>query len=134
MAIQVSTPCVEELGDVVRALAAWQDDASPMQVHPGDLGWFWQFGAEATAAAVRIWTRDEKIIAIGLLDGPDVLRLTVAPDARQDETLAERMVSDVTDRVFPTGRVAVEAPNGTLVQQRLTDAGWDLGESWTFAS
>ena len=130
MGIEVSTPGVDELGDVVRALADWQGDASPMQLHPGDLGWFGQFGAAATAAAIRIWTR-EQIVAIGFLDGPDVLRLTVAPDARQDETLAERLVSDVTDSVFSTGRAAVEAPNGTLVQQRLTDAGWDLGESWT---
>jgi len=39
-----------------------------MQLHPGDLGWFWRFGAEATAAAVRTSSRDGQILAVGLLD------------------------------------------------------------------
>ena len=51
------------------------------RLHPGDLGWFWRFGAEATAAAVRTWSRDGRILAVGLLDGPGLLRLTIAPDA-----------------------------------------------------
>jgi hypothetical protein len=41
-----------------------------MQLHPGDVGWFWRFGAEATAAAARTWSRDGRILAVGLLDGP----------------------------------------------------------------
>ncbi|GAA3795472.1 hypothetical protein GCM10022206_39050 [Streptomyces chiangmaiensis] len=58
-----------------------------MQLHPGDLGWFWRFGAEATAAAVRTWSRDGQILAVGLLDGPELLRLTIAPDAHRDEAI-----------------------------------------------
>nr|BFE81799.1 hypothetical protein GCM10020093_044000 [Planobispora longispora] len=62
----------------------------------GDLGWFWRFGAEATAAAVRTWSRDGRILAVGLLDHPRLLRLAVAPDAQRDEELARRLVEDVT--------------------------------------
>jgi hypothetical protein len=74
VAIELSTPDVDELGDAVRALRDWQRDDSPIQLHPGDLGWYWQFGAEAVAAAVRTWSREGHLLAIGFLDGPDVLR------------------------------------------------------------
>jgi GNAT superfamily N-acetyltransferase len=132
--VELGTPGVDGLSDVVRALREWQHDASSMQLHPGDLGWFWQFGAEATAAAIRTWKRAGQILAVGLLDSPDVLRLTVAPAAARDDGLARRLVADVANPergVLPVGRVSIETPNGTLVQDRLTDAGWNLDEPWT---
>jgi hypothetical protein len=46
------------LGEAVRVLREWQYDRAPVQLHPGDLGWYWRFGAEATGAAVRTWSRD----------------------------------------------------------------------------
>jgi hypothetical protein len=105
-----------------------------MRLHPGDLGWFWRFGAEATALAIRTWSRGGHVLAIGLLDGPDVLRLTVAPEAQRDEGLARQVVSDVAEPergVLPPGKVSVETPNRTFVQDALTDAGWNLDEPWT---
>jgi len=105
-----------------------------MQLHPGDLGWFWQFGAEATAAAVRTWIRDGQILAVGLLDGPTLLRLTLAPDAQRDEELAHQLVEDVTEPergVLPAGKVNVEAPQGALIQDLLFEAGWNADEPWT---
>jgi predicted N-acetyltransferase YhbS len=69
-----------------------------------------------------------------LLDGPDVLRLTVAPQARRDERLARQLVADLAEPergVLPPGRVSVETPNGALVQDVLTEAGWSLDEPWT---
>jgi hypothetical protein len=56
--IELNTPGVGELSDAVRGLREWQHNASPMQLHAGDLGWFSQFGAEATALAIRTWSRD----------------------------------------------------------------------------
>jgi len=134
VAIELRTPDVGELAGVVTALRAWQHDASPMQLHPGDLGWHWRWGAEAVAAAVRTWSRDGQLLAIGFLDGPDVLRATVAPPAWRDDTLAHRVVADLGDPsrgVLPAGKVAVEAPNGSRVQDLLTELGWGAGESWT---
>ena len=64
MAISLGTPEVVELSTVVDALREWQYDGAPMQLHPGDVGWFWRFGAEATAAAVRtvsVWLRTTRI-------------------------------------------------------------------------
>ncbi|MFE8945831.1 GNAT family N-acetyltransferase [Streptomyces sp. NPDC007856] len=134
MAIVLGMPGVDGLSEAVGVLREWQYDEAPMQLHPGDLGWFWRFGAEATAAAVRTWRRDGRILAIGLLDGRDLLRLTTAPDAQRDEELAQRLVEDVTEPergVLPAGRVYVEAPTGALVQDLLFEDGWDGDEPWT---
>lgn len=130
----LDTPGVAGLGEAVAALREWQDDAAPMQLHPGDLGWFWRFGAEATAAAVRTWSRNGRILAVGLLDDPKLLRLTTAPDAQHDEELGHQLVADVTDPargVLPEGRVSVEAPTGVLVQDLLPADGWKADEPWT---
>jgi ribosomal protein S18 acetylase RimI-like enzyme len=134
MAMVLGTPDVDGLREAVDVLREWQHDEAPMQLHPGDLGWFWRFGAEATAAAVRTWRRDGQILAVGLLDEPELLRLTTAPDVLRDEELAQRLVEDVTvpDRgVLVAGKVAVEAPQGALVHDLLFAAGWHVDEPWT---
>ncbi|MFB6437954.1 GNAT family N-acetyltransferase [Streptomyces sp. NPDC056411] len=134
MAMVLGKPGVDGLGGAVGVLREWQYDGAPMQLHPGDLGWFWRSGAEATAAAVRTWSRDGRILAVGLLDGPGLLRLTIAPDARGDEELARQLVADVTGPergVLPEGRVSVEAPTGALVRDLLFEEGWNTDEPWT---
>lgn len=134
MTIVLSTPAVDDLAGVVGALRGWQCEGSPMQLHPGDVGWFWRFGAVTTAAAVRTWSRDGRILAVGLLDGPDLLRMTMAPGVRQDEELAHSFVRDVTvpgRGVLPAGRAFIEAPTDAMVQVLLFGAGWSTGEPWT---
>ena len=134
MAIVLSTPTVDGLSDTVGVLREWQYDEAPFQLHPGDLGWFWRFGAAATAAALRTWSHDGHIIAIGLLDGPDLLRLTMAPAVRRDEELARRLVDDITQPqrgVLPPGNASVEAPADALLQELLLEDGWQADELWT---
>ncbi|MFD5163521.1 GNAT family N-acetyltransferase [Streptomyces hawaiiensis] len=134
MAIVMDVPGTDGLGEAVGVLREWQYDGAPMQLHPGDVGWFWRFGARATAAAVRTWSRDGRILAVGLLDGPELLRLTTAPDVRQDEQLAHQLVADLTDPergVLKEGRAHVEAPVGTPVQDLLYRDGWNVDEPWT---
>ncbi|MEV4749969.1 GNAT family N-acetyltransferase [Streptosporangium amethystogenes subsp. fukuiense] len=134
MAIVSGEPGVDGLSAVVDVLRDWQHDEAPPQLHPGDLGWFWRFGAEATAAAVRTWSRDGRILAVGLLDDPRVLRLAIAPDARRDEEVARRLVADMTEPergVLPEGRANVEAPMRALVRDLLSGNGWNAGEPWT---
>jgi GNAT superfamily N-acetyltransferase len=90
--------------------------------------------AEATAAAVRTWSRDGQILAVGLLDDPKLLRLAIAPDAQRDEELAQQLVEDVTEPargVRTEGTVCVDAPMGALVQDLLFEDGWTAGEPWT---
>ena len=134
MAIELSTPEVDELGEVLGALRGWQRDEPPMQLHPGDLGWYWRFGTEATAAAVRTWRRDGRVLAVGLLDERDLVRLALAPQDLQDEELAARVATDLSrpDRgVLGDGPVSAEVPRGALLQGRLSEAGWGSGEAWT---
>jgi ribosomal protein S18 acetylase RimI-like enzyme len=134
VAIVLGEPGVDGLGEAVRVLREWQYDGAPMQLHPGDLGWFWRFGAAAAAAAVRTWSRDGQLLAVGLLDGPKLLRLTLAPHAQRDEELAQQLVADVTEPergVLLAGRVNVEAPLGALVPDLLVENGWNADEPWT---
>ncbi|QIP83167.1 GNAT family N-acetyltransferase [Streptomyces sp. Tu 2975] len=134
MAIVLSMPGIDGLSEAVGVLREWQYDGAPMQLHPGDLGWFWRSGAEATAAAVRTWSRDGRILAVGLLDGPGLLRLTIAPDALRDEELARKLVDDVTEPergVLPQGRANIEAPTGALLHDLLFEGGWNADEPWT---
>ncbi|MEU6218158.1 GNAT family N-acetyltransferase [Streptomyces sp. NPDC047022] len=134
MAIVLRVPGVDGLTEAVGVLREWQYDDAPMQLHPGDLGWFWRFGAEATAAAVRTWSRDGRILAVGLLDGDELLRLTIAPDAQRDEELARQLVEDITEPergVLIAGTAYVEAPMGALVQDLLFEDGWNTDEPWT---
>lgn len=63
MVIALDVPSIYRLREAVRVLRAWQHDVAPMQLHPGDLGWFWRFGARATIAAVRTWSRKDQILA-----------------------------------------------------------------------
>jgi hypothetical protein len=134
VSIVLSKPGVGGLSETVRALREWQYDGAPMQLHPGDLGWHWRFGAEATAAAVRTWGRDGRILAVGLLDSPKLLRLAIAPDAEHDGELAQQMVADVTQPgrgVLSQGSVYIEARFGALFQGLLFDDGWSADEPWT---
>jgi ribosomal protein S18 acetylase RimI-like enzyme len=122
MLVTMTVPSPDRLPEAVVALRGWQRDAAPMQLHPGDIGWFWRHGASATAAALRVWSRDGAVLAVGLLDGSRQLRMTTAPAAREDRQLARAIVADVTrpERgVLPAGRVAVEAPRDALVQDLL---------------
>jgi ribosomal protein S18 acetylase RimI-like enzyme len=132
--IELETTGTGDLEDVITALREWQSDDAPFQLHPGDLGWAWRLGEDELAAALRTWTSDGRIVAIGFLDGSDLLRLTVAPDRRSDPELAMRLVDDLgnPDRgILPTGNAYVEAPTGLLVRDRLAEFGWTIGDPWT---
>ena len=134
MGIELGTPDVDQLERIVAALRDWQRDDAPLQLHPGDVGWFWRFGTDATAAAVRTWSRNGQLLAVGLLDGEALLRMTVAPQVWTDEEVARRIVDDVGDPargVLPAGTVSVETPEGLRVQGLLSEAGWRDGEPWT---
>nr|WP_236670651.1 hypothetical protein [Streptomyces sp. 7-21] len=127
MPIALRQPGADGLGEALAALRQRQHDQAPMQLHPKDLGWYWRHGAGATAEAVRLWRRDGRVVAVGLLDGPGLLRLTVAPDARHDEELAGHVVADASSPergVLGAGPAYVEAPAGTAVADRLEREGW----------
>ncbi len=130
--IVMGEPGVAGLDDAARTMREWQHDGAPVPLHPGDLGWHRRFGAEATAAGVRTWRRDGQLLAVGLLDGPRLLRLAVAPGAENDEELASQLATDITrPGLLPAGEAAVEARFGGALPELLSAQGWDAGEPWT---
>lgn len=133
MTIELTTPTVGELERDLQVLGSWQTDEVPFQLHPGDIGWFWRNGAEATAAAVRTWSRDGALIALGLLDESDLLRLAIAPAAHQDPELAQRLATDLADPdrgVLPQGTVTLEVARDVLLHHVLDGAGWSRVDPW----
>ncbi|HXD28822.1 MAG TPA: GNAT family N-acetyltransferase [Arthrobacter sp.] len=131
---EVATPDAAGLSAVVDLLGHWQVEGAPLQLHPGDVGWYWRMGAEATAAAVRTWSRDGRILAVGLLDGARQLRLAIAPEAQHDLALARQLAADAGNPrrgVLPAGEAAIEAPVGAVLRDLLAADGWDAGVPWT---
>ncbi|SDR90116.1 GNAT family N-acetyltransferase [Agrococcus carbonis] len=134
MRCNLGTPDVSGLETALAALATWQVPGDPLQLHPGDLGWHLRLGTAATADAVRTWSADGRIVAVGLLDGADLLRVATAPALRQDAALADAMTEDIAlpERgVLPAGGASVEAPSGALLDARLAEAAgivaWSCG-------
>ncbi|MBF4624410.1 GNAT family N-acetyltransferase [Clavibacter sp. VKM Ac-2872] len=134
MSIVLTSPGPDELGPVVDALRRWQRDDAPVQLHPGDIGWAERHGSRAVADALRVWRDDGRIVAIGFLDGPGLLRTTVAPQRWSDPALADVVRADIADPeagVLPVGRASVEIPAGTALDAALATSGWSAGEAWT---
>ena len=135
MTIVLSRPQAVALDQVVAALREWQIEGGSVHLHPGDVGWYLRFGAEATAAALRTWSRDGRILAVGLIDGPELVRLAVAPEAQADDELVRQLVGDVSrpERgVLPEGDVSVEARFGGPFRDLLLAGGrWVAGAPWT---
>jgi GNAT superfamily N-acetyltransferase len=134
MNVIVSTPDTEKLGHVRRVLERWQCDGGPLHLHPGDLGWYTLRGSAATAAATRVWSLGDKILAIALLDGPQLLRFALDPQQRQDEPLVLRIATDVDDPkagVLEPGDATIEARGAAALSEQLAENGWRPDEPWT---
>ncbi len=133
--IVLRTPRSDELEPLAATLGAWQTDDGPMHLHPGDLGWYSLRGPEATARALRAWSREGQLVALGLLDGPDgLLRLALRPDVRDDDEVARQLCSDIVDPtrgVLPQGEAIVEGRGATALQRLLLSQGWQVDEPWT---
>ena len=134
VSILMSCPDVADLPRIAVELSRWQHDRGYLQLHPGDLGWHSLAGAEKTAADLRLWSRDGAIVALGLLDGPQVLRMALDPAAYDDDELARRICSDVHHPdagVLPAGEAVIEARGAHVLRRFLSDEGWVVDESWT---
>lgn len=130
----MTTPAVADLPRIAVDLSEWQSDRESLQLHPGDLGWHSLAGAARTAADLRIWSRHGKMVALGLLDEPAVLRMAIHPGAHDDDALAQQIGSDVhhPDRgVLPTGEVLIEARGARSLHRAMLDEGWTTGDPWT---
>ncbi|MFJ5696608.1 GNAT family N-acetyltransferase [Arthrobacter sp. NPDC093139] len=134
MDVNVRTPDVNELNQILRVLKQWQYDDGPLHLHPGDLGWYSLRGAAATAAATRVWSYGDTALAIALVDGPQLLRFAMDPARHQDESLAIRIVADVGEPatgVLDAGSATIEARGAWALSEQLAKEGWLPDEPWT---
>lgn len=86
------------------------------------------------AADLRVWEQGGEPVAIGMLDGSEVLRMSVAPEVAQDHAVAERIAADITQRatdLYVGDDAVVEARGGTALRKVLESAGWIDDEPWT---
>lgn len=131
--LEMTTPDVARLAPVGETLARWQVDGGPLHLHPGDLGWYSRRGAEETASSIRIWSDGATPYAIGLLDGPQLLRLAIDPTRQHDAGLATRITDSVEDPeggVFTSGQATVEARGADALTRTLRRRGWQEDEPW----
>src|SRR5689334_9114555 len=134
MSITLQTATPASLDEVAEAVASWQQEGGPVQLHAGDLGWNWRLGAEELAGAVRVWRRDGEILAVGLVDDAGLIRLGIAPGVDADDVFASQLLADVSDPargVLPAGHACVEARSGTALRELLARNGWLADEPWT---
>lgn len=134
MALTLSTPSADDLPGILESIATWQVEGAPMQVHPGDLGWSGWRGQEHTATLLRTWHRDGALVALGFLDGPDLLRLALDPDLIANDPLARSIAADLADPargVLPAGAADVEVHRDAALRPTLLTQGWRTGEEWT---
>lgn len=128
------TPTTTDLPDIIDTVASWQREGLPIQVHPGDLGWYQRFGAEALASALRVWTVGDEPAAVGFLDESELIRMAISPDHADDRALAEAILADLNEdltELLPAGTGIVEARFGSALQHTLTEAEWGSDEPWT---
>lgn len=133
MAITLTIPAPVHLEQVIGTLRTWRREEGPFHLHPGDLGWHHLRGAEATAAHLRLWRRDDQLVAVGLLDGADLLRTAVEPALAADEELARTLAESLAEPehgVLPEGQVYVEAHSALGLRTGLLRRGWSEGEPW----
>lgn len=129
----MTTPSIAQLPSIIESVASWQYEGSPIQVHPGDLGWYERFGAESLAGALRVWSRDGDTVAVGFLDESELIRMAIAPAIHDDDGIASDIADDFVDslgELLPAGSGIVEARCGDALQRTLTDRGWTADDPW----
>lgn len=127
MTLLCSAPRPEDVVGIARLMSSWQVEPWPGHLHPGDLGWHSSVGSVQIAQDLRVWQRQGEPVAVGMLDGPEVLRLAVAPAVTQDVGVAERIVGDLESgesELFAGGEAVVEARGATTLRAALAGAGW----------
>lgn len=134
MDITQLTPSVDQLPTLANRLSLWQEDPWVGHVHPGDLGWHSSVGPEQMARDLRVWVLDGEPIALGMLDGSEVLRMTVAPEVVNDRVVARRLAADLNDAeagVLAGDHAIVEARGAAALGEVLRAGGWVDDEPWT---
>lgn len=74
------------------------------------------------------------MLAVGLLDGPQLLRVAIDPHWCEDEEVARQITEDLNDPergVLDPGEATIEARGADRLTQMLSEQGWQDDEPWT---
>ena len=117
--------------EVVAVLREWERPGDcGRQLHAGDVGWHLRHGddqVDGTLLQVHAPASDEPV-AVGLLDGPGLLRLAIDPDRVRDAEVASVVADAVEERLGHAGtsEAYVDGPASAWWQPELARRGWEL--------
>lgn len=110
--------------EIVAALVAWTPPTWGGQLHPGDVGWELRFEDDHVDSSFLVVREGGAVVAVGLLDGPEALRLAVDQTRAYDPELAEYLADAAEDVVAP-GEAYVDGLPFAAWRAVLADRGWD---------
>ena len=122
--------------DAIALLRGWERPGDcGWQLHAGDVGWHLRLDdADVDGTLLRLHDRASSApLAVGLLDGPGVLRLALDPDRWHDPDLAVAVADAAEDRLGRAGAAEayVEGPMPGGWRAELARRGWDLDpDAW----
>ena len=112
--------------EIIDALRAWElPGRCGWPLHAGDVGWHLRFEDEkvgGTLLAVR--GASGALAAVGLLDGPTVLRLATDPALVDDAAVARVLADAAAERLGP-GEAYADGPPQVRWRAELAARGWD---------
>lgn len=113
-------------GEVVAALREWEAPGGwGRQLHAGDVGWHLRLPDEEVEGSLLVGRDDGSVAAVGLLDGPAVLRLAVRPALAGDASVGAALADAAVDRLGP-GEAYVDGPAEDAWRVELARHGWDV--------
>lgn len=120
--------------ETVAVLRQWERPGDcAWQLHVGDVGWHLRRDDDEVDGSLLLVRDDGGLLAIGLLDGPGLVRLALDPDRLHDAGLAAVLADAVEDRLGRAGgaEAYVEGPASARWRAELAGRGWDLDpDSW----
>ena len=115
--------------ETVAVLRQWERPGDcAWQLHAGDVGWHLRRDDDEVDGSLLQVREDGMLLAVGLLDGPGLVRLALDPDRLQDAGLAAVLADAVEDRLGRPGSAEgyVEGPAAARWRAELAGRGWDL--------
>ena len=115
--------------ETVAVLQQWERPGDcAWQLHAGDVGWHLRLDDDTVDGSLLQVRDDGTLVAVGLLDGPGLVRLAIEPDRLRDAGLAVVLADAVEDRLGRPGSAEgyVEGPAAARWRAELAGRGWGL--------
>ncbi len=116
--------------ETVAALRGWERPGDcGWQLHAGDIGWHLRNDDDQVdRTLLQLRDASGALAAVGLLDGPGLLRLALDPDHLHDPALATAVADAAEDRLGRAGTAEayVDGPAAARWRAELARRGWDL--------